>query len=53
MRAYDNKPDCLVGAEFTTRPQPKRHKWMTGIIHLSTMIYIIACPHQGPDKAFS
>ena len=25
------KPNCLVGAEFTTRPQPKRHKWMSSI----------------------
>jgi hypothetical protein len=30
------KLDCLVGAEFTTRPQPKRHKSMTGGSSIST-----------------
>ena len=31
----------LVGAEFTTRPQPKRHKWMTGRSSISAYyIYI-------------
>jgi hypothetical protein len=42
------KPSCLVGAEFTTRPQPKRHKWMTGRSSISA--YYIACPDQGPDR---
>ena len=34
-------------AEFTTRPQPKRHKWMTGRSSISA--YYIACLDQGPD----
>ena len=41
------KSGCLVGAEFTTRPQPKRHRWMTGRSFVSA--YYIACPDQGPD----
>ena len=37
----------IVGAEFTTRPKPKRHKSMTGRSSISA--YYIACLDQGPD----
>jgi hypothetical protein len=32
---HSSKPECLVGTEFTTGLQPKKHKSMTVIIDLS------------------
>jgi hypothetical protein len=34
-RMYKGLPGCLVSTEFTTRPQPKRHKSMTGLSSIS------------------
>ena len=49
LKQYDAVRDqARLPAEFTTRPQPKRHKWMTGRSSISA--YYIACPDQGPDR---
>jgi len=42
--------DCLVGTEFATRPQQKRHKSMTD--GLSISVYYMGCLDQGPDRCF-
>ncbi|KAN0074317.1 hypothetical protein V8E54_008254 [Elaphomyces granulatus] len=39
-------PDCLMGAEFTTRPQPKAQID-------ETSAYYIACLDQGPDSSLT